>query len=59
MPECTALDPLLYDNLELNDLKSELQNFLQSEDHVFVLLGQAGSGKSLFLQKCFVENVIN
>ena len=59
LPEVTSLDPLLYPNLPRKNLNDKMKIFLDSNQQVFALLGQAGSGKSVGLQKLFVENVLN
>ena len=60
LPEVSNLDPLIYPNLPRQDLQNLIKVFLDSKtQQVFALLGQAGSGKSIGLQKLFVESVLN
>ena len=59
--EATALDPYRYKNQKIEDLQAKIDAFFRAEvnaeKEVFLLLGAAGSGKSIVLQLKFVEAV--
>ena len=55
-------DPIKNTNIELEKLDISLQNFLKEDnktDHVFVLLGSSGSGKSTILQIEYLKALRN
>ena len=61
--EATALDPYRYKNQKSEDLQAKIDDFFRAEANaekeVFLLLGAAGSGKSIVQQLEFVEAVNN
>ena len=59
--EVTTLDPYKYKNMKSEDLKKKVDEFFKDEKgkEVFLLLGLAGSGKSVLLQLKFIEAMNN
>lgn len=56
----TLDDPFKYSNLPTVDLFKQIDSFLkESSSGVFLLLGKAGSGKSVVLQQKFIEYIHN
>ena len=59
--EATVLDPYKYKNQKSEDLQTKIDDFFRAEaseeKEVFLLLGAAGSGKSIVLQLKFIEAV--
>ncbi|WP_341761071.1 hypothetical protein [Candidatus Tisiphia endosymbiont of Thecophora atra] len=53
----TKLNPYRYANLDTKDLSIEIDNFWNGQKEVMLLLGTAGSGKSITLQLKFMEAV--
>jgi hypothetical protein len=55
----TTLNPERYKDLATEDLLKKLDHFFISDTQVMLLLGSAGSGKSIVLQQKFIEAVNN
>jgi serine/threonine protein kinase len=56
----TTQNPEIYKSLPTKDLFKEIDKFLNSKDsQVMLLLGAAGSGKSITLQQKFIEAIYN
>lgn len=55
----TTKDPNRYKKLSLTKLESEIKNFLfdNSPCQIMLLLGEAGSGKSIALQRVFMDQI--